>query len=110
MTPAADISQPHSGQVFSFADHPGAWFEGDYAQGQRTVRDRLPVSGDFATGMRASPKSPMVGDFATGMRTSSITATRGDFATGMRTKPVGVVRLAAENGRESGRSSLSIAA
>jgi len=64
--------------------------EGDFARGIRTIATDADASfaqGDFATGMRARPRSVTVGTFATGQAQSQTVPVRGNFATGQTSEP-----------------------
>jgi hypothetical protein len=59
---------------------------GDFARGQRAALPGHPTKPcDFATGLRHREAVPMSGDFATGMRSVAVVSpVTGDFATGQR--------------------------
>ncbi len=63
---------------------------GDFARGQRGALPSHPTKQcDFATGLRHRDAVPMTGDFATGMRSVAVsTRVTGDFATGQRRQAV----------------------
>ena len=63
---------------------------GDFAAGVRTKPETLAARGDFATGMRGLPRAPARhhGDFGAGLRSrlhAPHVVAPGDFAIGLRT-------------------------
>jgi hypothetical protein len=59
--------------------------EGDFARGMSAIAGNADASftqGDFATGMRARPRSLAIGSFAVGQVRTGTVVVRGNFATG----------------------------